>query len=127
MLDLDPALSGKLAAFEHQQLLQALEEGRRAVRLEYVPSAARSAAGQSINSVRERLLPIAEIVKVVPIALKSSKDAASRLAFVLLLVTSASDEALTSAAGVESVIGSCRCAEGGLPRDRARPGPDCRR
>ncbi|HEY2512861.1 MAG TPA: Hpt domain-containing protein, partial [Polyangiaceae bacterium] len=100
-LDLDPALGGKLAPFEKQQLLQALAEGRRAVRLEFVPSAERAAAGHSINSVRERLASVAEIVKVLPVALTPSASAPAGLAFVLLLVSSEKDEELARAAGVE--------------------------
>ena len=99
-LDLEPALAGKLAPFERDQLVTALEEGRRAVRLEFAPSPERAAAGHSINSVRERLAPVAEIVKVVPIALEASAQAPTGLAFVLLLVTAEADETLARASGV---------------------------
>jgi two-component system, chemotaxis family, sensor kinase CheA len=117
-LDLEPAISGKLAAFEKQQLVRAIEEGRRAVRLEFVPSAERAAAGQSINSVRERLAPIAEIVKVVPIAIQASLAAPGGLAFVILLVTSADDGALASASGIDP--SSIRTLGVAVPRGNAR-------
>ena len=101
-LDLDPALSAKLAAFERAQLFRALDEGRRAVRVEFVPSAKRAAAGETITGVRERIAAIAEIVKVLPVSLALSDGAPSGLAFVLLLVTSATDEELAEQAGVET-------------------------
>ena len=99
-LDLEPSLSGKLAAFEKQQLLGAPAEGKRAIRLEFVPSQERAAAGQSINSVRERVSAVAEIVKVFPVSRASSDGAPSGLAFVLLLVTAATDGEVAAAAGV---------------------------
>ncbi len=100
-LDLEPALSAKLAAFEKQQLFRALDEGKRAVQLEFVPSAKRAAAGETINVVRERIATLAEIVKVLPVSRTQGEGAPGGLAFVLLLVTSASDEELASSAGVE--------------------------
>jgi two-component system chemotaxis sensor kinase CheA len=99
--DLEPAVAGKLAAFEKQQLQRAAEEGRRAVRVEFVPSAERAAAGQSITTVRERLGGISEIVKVVPLSLAASDRAPGGLAFVLLITTSADDAELARVAGVE--------------------------
>jgi two-component system chemotaxis sensor kinase CheA len=105
-LDLEPAILGKLAPFERDQLLRALQSGGRAVRLEFVPSAERAAEGLSINSVRERVGAIAEIVKVIPLSLAASAEAPGGLAFVLLLATSADDAALANASGV--AVGAVR-------------------
>ncbi len=100
-LDLDPTLGDKLAAFEVEQLVKALLEGRRAIRLEFVPSKERAAAGRSINSVREALGAVAEIVKVLPVAVPAGPEAPVGLVFVLLLVSSESNEALARVAGVD--------------------------
>ncbi len=99
---LEPALSGKLAAFETQQILRAIAAGHRALRIEFVPSVERAAAGQSINSVRERVGALADIVKVIPISLPANDAAPAGLAFVLLVTTSESDEAVAAAAGLDS-------------------------
>jgi len=56
-LDLDPALSGKLAAFEKQQLLGASAAGKRAIRLEFVPSAERAA----LDSPADRALATSQL------------------------------------------------------------------
>ena len=111
-LDLEPALRAKLAAFEKQQLVRAEAEGRRAVRLEFAPSPERAAAGQSINTVRERLAPIAEIVKVLPVSLPATAQAPGGLAFVLLLVTSATDEELARRVGRPGLVGPDHRAQG---------------
>ena len=121
-LDLEIALSAKLAAFETQQLCRALDDGKRAVRIEFVPSAARAAAGETINAVRERLAEIAEIVRVLPVSRAPSDEAPGSLAFVLLLVTSATDEALAERAGTEAAeVRPIRRKE--LPRVLAAPAP----
>jgi two-component system chemotaxis sensor kinase CheA len=100
-VDLDAALVGKLAAFEHEQLSKGLEEGNRVLQIEYVPSAERAATGQSINSVRERLGTIAEIVKVVPVTRPSGPGGGGGLAFLLLVITTSSDEDVCATAGVD--------------------------
>lgn len=99
-LDLDPALASKLAPFERDALL-APEGGRRALRVDFSPSPAKAAAGLSINSVRERVGKIAEIVKVLPVAVPPSDDAPGGLRFALLVVSNASDAALAEAASVD--------------------------
>jgi len=97
-LSLDAELSAKLAAAEREQLASGIAAGRRALRIDFVPSPERSAAGVSITSVRERIGALAEIVKVVPRAVPKSGDAPAGLLFALLVLTEASDEALASAA-----------------------------
>jgi two-component system chemotaxis sensor kinase CheA len=98
----DPIIGPKLASFEVDQLGRALADGRRAVRMEFVPSAERAAAGQTINSVREKVSAVAEIVKVVPVAVPAGAGSPAGLAFVLLLVTSESDDTLATASGLEA-------------------------
>jgi two-component system, chemotaxis family, sensor kinase CheA len=98
---LEPALEQKLDGFERELLLKGIHEGRRAVRLDYVPTARRSAQGLNINTVRERVGALAEIVRVIPISLPSRDSDAGGIAFAMLLLTSRSDEELGAAAGVE--------------------------
>jgi two-component system chemotaxis sensor kinase CheA len=98
---LEPALDQKLDGFERDLLLKGSHDGRRAVRLDYVPTARRAAQGLNINTVRERVGALAEIVRVIPISLPSSDSDAGGIAFAMLLLTSRSDEELSAAAGVE--------------------------
>jgi len=105
-LDLEPALYGKLAPFEIDQIFRGIALGKRALRAEFIPSPARVAEGLSINSVRERLSAIAEIVRVLPQALPVSADAPGGLSFVLIVLTSASDEAIVERVG--SALGAVR-------------------
>jgi two-component system chemotaxis sensor kinase CheA len=102
VVDLEPALLGKLAPFEIEQIVKGVNAGQRAVRAEFYPSASRSAEGLSINSVRERVGRIAEIVRVLPRAVPATAEAPGGLCFVLLLLTRDTDEQLALAIGVEA-------------------------
>ncbi len=99
-LDLDPAVAKALAAFEVDELARGVREGRRAVRVDFAPSTERAAAGLTITTVREQVGRLAEIVKVVPLSVTATATAPGGIAFALLLLTAASDEALARAAGV---------------------------
>lgn len=99
-LDLDPAIASKLAPFEVELLVEGVRGGRRAVRADFSPSPAKAERGFSINSVRERLGSIAEIVKVVPVSVPPTESAPGGLSFAILLLTSASDDDLGTAVGV---------------------------
>ncbi len=99
-LDLDPALLAKLAPFEVDQLRRGIGAGKRALRAEFNPSPARAAEGLTINSVRERMATVAEVVRVLPRAVPQSAEAPGGLSFVLLLLTDASDEAIERAVGI---------------------------
>jgi two-component system chemotaxis sensor kinase CheA len=100
-LDLEPALLAKLAPFEVAALRGARGAGRRAVRAGFSPSPAKAERGLNINSVRERVSQVAEIVKVLPLARPPSDDAPGGLAFALLLVTAAGDEEIATALGID--------------------------
>ncbi|MDI1429117.1 chemotaxis protein CheA [Polyangium sorediatum] len=100
-LVLDAGLSAKLSATEKAQLLQGAESGRRALRVDFVPSPARAAEGTTITSVRERIGAFAEIVKVVPLSIPASDTAPGGLAFALLVLTDATNEALAAAAATQ--------------------------
>jgi two-component system, chemotaxis family, sensor kinase CheA len=100
LLDLDPAIATKLAPFEVDLLLDGARAGRRAVRVDFTPSPAKAARGLSINTVRERVGSLAEIVKVVPRSVAATDDAPGGLSFALLLLTSAPDDDVANAVGV---------------------------
>jgi two-component system chemotaxis sensor kinase CheA len=101
-LELEPALASKLEPFELDMLVRGVKEGRRAVRTDFRPSPAQAERGFSINTVRERLSAVAEIVKTVPMAVPASESAPGGLSFALVLLTGVSDEEIASAAGVDA-------------------------
>jgi two-component system chemotaxis sensor kinase CheA len=98
-LSLDPDLQGKLSAGEREQLLQGLVRGQRALRVDFVPSQERAAAGLNITSVRERVAQLGEIVKVLPFTRAAGEGTGSKIAFALLVLSDADDAAIASAAG----------------------------
>ncbi|HTE51211.1 MAG TPA: chemotaxis protein CheW [Kofleriaceae bacterium] len=100
-LELPDELRGKLSPAEAEELAGAVQTGRRAVRVDFVPSPARTERGLSITTVRERLGQLGDLVKVVPMSVARSPDAPGGLAFALLVVTGADDAALADAAGAE--------------------------
>jgi two-component system, chemotaxis family, sensor kinase CheA len=100
-LDLEPALLDKLASFEVDQLSKGIAAGQRALLAEFSPSPARTAAGLSINSVRERVAKVAEIVRVLPRSVPVSDESPGGLTFVLILLSQAPDEPIAEALGVD--------------------------
>jgi two-component system chemotaxis sensor kinase CheA len=124
-LDLDETIVSKLAPFELASLVHAADDGRRAVRADFSPSPEKAARGLSINSVRERVAAVAEIVKVVPLAVSPSKDAPGGLSFALLLRAAAPDEEIAAAIGIAPA--AVRPLVGGLvakPAASLAPEPD---
>ena len=111
-LVLPAEVADKVSPAEREQLARGIAAGRRAVRLDFVPSPSRAATGVNITSVRERLTAIAEIVKVVPLSRPRSDDAPGGLAFAILLLSNADDGALADAAAATSVtaLSSARAA-----------------
>ncbi|MGK4005847.1 chemotaxis protein CheW [Sorangium sp. So ce1036] len=102
-IGVDPEILAKLGPGERVQLAQGVAGGRRALRVDFIPSPARTAEGINITSVRERVGRIAEIVKVVPLSVPASDRAPGGIAFALLVLTSAPDEELARAAAADSV------------------------
>jgi two-component system chemotaxis sensor kinase CheA len=102
LIGLAPELLAKLSPPEQAQLTQGAAHGRRAVRIEYSPSPARTAVGVSITTVRERVGRLAEIVKVLPVAVPKTESAPGAIAFVLLVLTESSPAALAEAAFVSA-------------------------
>lgn len=94
---LPPELWTKLNAGERAQLVQGLTAGRRGVVLQFVPTPARASAGVTITSAREGVAKVAEIVKVVPQSVAATEVAPGGLAFAMLLLTDAADEAIAQA------------------------------
>jgi two-component system, chemotaxis family, sensor kinase CheA len=98
---LDASIVSKLATFEREALERCGEKGLRAVRIDFSPSPEKAKRGLSINTVRERLSPLADVVKVVPVSVPPSATAPGALTFALLLTTSASDDELAAAVGTD--------------------------
>ncbi|WP_437310191.1 chemotaxis protein CheA [Sorangium sp. So ce388] len=99
----EPEILAKLGSSERVQLAQGVAGGRRALRVDFVPSPARTAEGLNITSVRERVGKLAEIVKVVPLSVPATDKAPGGIAFALLVLTSAPDEELARAAAADAV------------------------
>lgn len=97
-IGLEPELLAKLSMAEQAQLTQGASQGRRAVRIQYLPSPARTADGVTITTVRERVGQLAEIVKVLPVAMPKSDLAPAAIAFLLLVLSDRSLEELAAAA-----------------------------
>lgn len=95
-IELDPALLDKMSAAEKLQVLQGVQQGMRCVRIDYVPSPARTQQGINITSVREKLAALAEIVKVVPTSAPRSERAPAALTFVLIVLSKAPLEQLAT-------------------------------
>ncbi|HEY1697163.1 MAG TPA: chemotaxis protein CheW [Polyangiaceae bacterium] len=98
---LEPAVEQKLDGFERDLVVRGVSQGRRAVRLDYAPTAERAARGLSINTVRERLGALADIIRVVPLSRAAGARGGSAITFAILLVTDADDAALAAASGVD--------------------------
>lgn len=100
VLELEPALLAKLAPFEVEQLLRGIAAGQRALRAEFSPSPERATQGLTINSIRERMAKVADIVRVLPRAVPMSPEAPGGLCFVLILLTRSTDDTITDAVGL---------------------------
>jgi len=96
-LALAPELLAKLTASERAQLTAGIEQGKRAVRADFIPSPARAAEGLSITTARERVSAVAEIVKILPVSAPRTEETPGGLKFTLLLLSAASDEAIAAA------------------------------
>lgn len=102
-INADPEILAKLGPGERVQLAQGVAGGRRALRVDFIPSPVRTAEGMNITTVRDRVGKLAEIVKVVPLSVPASDRAPGGIAFALLVLTSAADEELARAAGADGV------------------------
>jgi two-component system, chemotaxis family, sensor kinase CheA len=100
LLELDPSLAAKLGALELEQLKTGLNDGQRALRVDFKPSLERSARGVTINQVREQLQRIGEVVKVFPTSQPASPSEPGGLSFVIVLLSPAPLKAVADAADV---------------------------
>lgn len=97
-LVLEPELLAKLSPPEHAQLVQGAARGRSPMRVRYQPSPELTAQGVTITTVRERVGQLAEIVKVLPVAMPRTSSGPGAIAFVLLVSTERSLAELAEAA-----------------------------
>jgi two-component system, chemotaxis family, sensor kinase CheA len=122
-IDLPDELRQKLGEAELDELARSAADGRRAVRVDFVPSPAQSERGLNITSVRERIGRLGTLVKVLPLSVPRSPEAPGGLAFALLVATAATDEELAEAAGAEPVSVTTLIAAA-APAAEAEPGDD---
>ncbi len=116
-LMLDAKLDAKLDPFERELLLKSAD-GRRPLRLDFAPSPDRAARGFTINTVRDRVGALAEIIRVLPVSTEKNEQTPAGFVFALLLLTSVSDAELAEAAGVDvSSIGPLRTDPEPPPRE----------
>ncbi len=100
-LHIPEELAARVAPGDREVLAQGVAAGRRAVRVDFVPTPARAAAGETITTVRERLAEQLEIVKVVPLSRPAGPSSPGGLAFAIVGLTAADDADLARAVGVE--------------------------
>ena len=100
-LELEPSLAAKLGALELEQLKTGLNDGQRALRVDFKPSLERSARGVTINQVREQLQRIGDVVKVFPTSQPAGPSEPGGLSFVIVLVSPAPLKAVADAADLE--------------------------
>ena len=89
LLELEPSLAAKLGALELEQLKTGLNDGQRALRVDFKPSLERSARGLTINQVREQLQRIGDVVKVFPTSQPAGPNEPGGLSFVIVLLSPA--------------------------------------
>jgi two-component system, chemotaxis family, sensor kinase CheA len=97
-LDLPPEMASKLGAAELEQLRKGLAAGKQALCVSFEPSTEKAERGVTIKVVREALEKLADIVKVVPVALQGSASGAG-LAFAIILLTTHEPAELGAAVG----------------------------
>ncbi|HLU68800.1 MAG TPA: chemotaxis protein CheW [Kofleriaceae bacterium] len=110
-LGLPEDVRSRLGPGETQELAHGLARGRRAVRVDFVPSPSRAASGLNITAVRERLGRLGDLVKVIPMSVPRSPEAPVGLSFAVLMLTGAADAEIAEAAGmpldaVSSLVGA---------------------
>jgi two-component system chemotaxis sensor kinase CheA len=88
-----PEWDARLSLGERQQLYQALRAGRRVWALSFGPSAAHTANGVSIASVRGRLAELGEIIKVAP----RTQAGGMALVFDILVISDAAPAVIAEA------------------------------
>ncbi|MEY4547073.1 MAG: hypothetical protein RL685_3268 [Pseudomonadota bacterium] len=118
-LTLEPVMLAKLSAGERAQLVQGIHDGRRALRVDFVPSPERALEGFTITRVRERMAALAEIVKVLPFTLPASAAGGGKVAFALLVLTRGGDAEVAEVAGASlaavQVVALSGVEAGGMP------------
>jgi two-component system chemotaxis sensor kinase CheA len=97
---IDPETGEKLTSSEREQLAQGASAGRHGVRIDFAPAPAKAERGLTITTLRERLIAIGEIVRVLPMSIAASEATPGGLMFAVVLLTDASLDAVSDTAGV---------------------------
>lgn len=95
---LDPVLAARLTASEREQLSNGTATGQRALVIDFSPSPAKADGGLNITSLRERLVILGEIVRVLPTAMAPTEATPGGLLFAVILLTKETPEAVAEAA-----------------------------
>jgi two-component system, chemotaxis family, sensor kinase CheA len=117
-LDLPPEIFSKLGAVELEHLQRGLADGKHAMCVSFEPSTEKAERGMTIKVVREALEKLAEIVKVVPVALQGSASGAG-LAFAIILLTTHDPGQLATA--VDDPLSVAPVAAPSLPVEAPTP------
>jgi two-component system chemotaxis sensor kinase CheA len=98
-LALDPAIVAKLSSAEKAQILQGLNKGLRAVRVDFHPSSERASKGLNITQVREALGRVGDLVKVLPQSIPAQDGKPGKVFFAMLVVTEVQNSVLAEIVG----------------------------
>jgi two-component system, chemotaxis family, sensor kinase CheA len=99
-IGLDPDHWSKLSLAEREELGRGVADGRRLLRIEFLPSPDQAARGRTITSVREAVSRLGDVVKVIPVSVPRSPSAPGGLMFVMLLLCDMPAEMVAEAAGL---------------------------
>jgi len=98
--EIEPEIAEKLTASEREEVAQGIAAGRHLLRIDFAPTPAKAERGLTITTLRERILPLGELVRVIPLSRAATESAPGGLVFALLLLTEASAEIIAEAGGV---------------------------
>lgn len=97
---IEPDIAEKLTASEREQIAQGVSAGRSFFRIDFAPSPVKADRGLTITTLRERIAPLGELVRVLPLSRAASETAPGGLVFALLFLTEASAEVIADGGGV---------------------------
>jgi two-component system, chemotaxis family, sensor kinase CheA len=99
-IGIDPELWAKLSLAEREEMGRGVADGRRLLRVEFVPSPEQAARGRTITTVREAVCRVGDVVKVIPVSVPRTPTAPGGLVFVMLLLCDVPADVVADAAGL---------------------------
>jgi two-component system chemotaxis sensor kinase CheA len=97
---IEAEIAAKLSPSEREQLAQGADAGSHALCIDFAPTPAKAELGLTITTLRERILPLGELVRVLPLTRPATELGSGGLFFALILLTDASIDAVADAAQV---------------------------